>query len=134
MAGILGCEPLLDGRHADDLGYFNSVDQTYRLIAEFETRLMTKFSCFKADKGSRNTGMYSSLAIQSFAFISKLSTLSRRRSHVSLLSILTSLTGSSPLAWLRLYHNCGIIRVKLMLTPPSSDRSHNILWEGARDI
>ena len=110
MAGILGREPLLDGRNADDLGYVNSVDETYRLIAEFETRLTTKFSCFKSDKGFRNTGMYiyiyiyiySSLAIQSFAFISKLSTLSRRRSHVSLLSILTSLSGSSPLAWLRL--------------------------------
>ena len=58
MAGILGREPLLDGRHADDLGYVNSVDETYRLIAEFETRLTTKFSCFKADKGFRNTGMY----------------------------------------------------------------------------
>ena len=36
MAGILGREPLLDGRHADDLGYVNSVDETYRLIVKFE--------------------------------------------------------------------------------------------------
>ena len=64
--------------------------------------------------------------------MSKLSTPSKR-SHVSLLCILTSLFSSSPLAWLGWYHNCGIIRVKLMLTPPSSDRSHKILWEDARE-
>ena len=69
MAGILGREPLLDGRHADDLGYVNSVDETYRLIAEFETRLTTKFSCFKADKGFRNTGMYVCIYIYIYIYI-----------------------------------------------------------------
>ena len=58
MAGILRREPLLDGRHPDDLGYVNSVDEAYKLIAEFETGLTTKFSCFKADKCFGNTGMY----------------------------------------------------------------------------
>ena len=71
MAGILGREPLLDGRHADDLGYVNSVDETYRLIAEFETRLTTKFSCFKADKGFRNTGMYVYIYIYIYIYIYK---------------------------------------------------------------
>ena len=58
MAGILKREPLLDGRHADNLGYVNSVDEAHKLIAEFETVFTTKFSCFKADKGFRNTGIY----------------------------------------------------------------------------
>ena len=58
MAGILRREPLLDGRHPDNLGYVNSVDEAYKLIAEFETGLTAKFSCFKADIGSGNTGMY----------------------------------------------------------------------------
>ena len=58
MRGILKREPLLYGRHADNLGYVNSVDEAHKLIAEFETGLTTKFSCFKADKGFRNTGIY----------------------------------------------------------------------------
>ena len=58
MTGILKHEPLLDGRDAANLGYVNSVDEAYKLIAEFETGLTTKFSCFKADKGFGNTGMY----------------------------------------------------------------------------
>ena len=58
MGGILKREPLLYGRHADNLGYVNSVDEAHKLIAEFETGLTTKFSCFKADKGFRNTGIY----------------------------------------------------------------------------
>ena len=58
MAGILKREPLLDGRHADNLGYVNSVDEAYELIAEFEKGLTTKFSFFKADIGVGNTGMY----------------------------------------------------------------------------
>ena len=58
MAGILKRKPLLDGRHADNLGYVNSVDEAYDLIAEFEIGLTTKFSCFKADIGVGNTGMY----------------------------------------------------------------------------
>ena len=44
MAGILKREPLLDGRHEDNLGYVNSVDKAYELIAEFETGLTTKVS------------------------------------------------------------------------------------------
>ena len=58
MGGILKREPLLDGRHADNLGYVNSVDEVHKLIAKFETGLMTKFSCIKADKGFRNTCIY----------------------------------------------------------------------------
>ena len=58
MARILKREPLLDGRHADNLGYVNSVDEAHKLIAKFETGLMTKFSCIKADKGFRNTCIY----------------------------------------------------------------------------
>ena len=44
MAGILKREPLLDGRHEDNLGYVNSFDKAYELIAEFETGLTTKVS------------------------------------------------------------------------------------------
>ena len=44
MAGILKRETLLDGRHEDNLGYVNSVDKAYELIAEFETGLTTKVS------------------------------------------------------------------------------------------
>ena len=44
MAGILKREPLLDGRHEDNLGYVNSVDKAYELIVEFETGLTTKVS------------------------------------------------------------------------------------------
>ena len=57
MAGILKREPLLDGGDADNLGYANSVDEAYKLIAEFETGSTTKFSCLKSDKGFGNTGM-----------------------------------------------------------------------------
>ena len=58
MARILKREPLLDGRHADNLGYVNSVDEGHEVIAEFETGLTTKFSFCKADKGFGNTGVY----------------------------------------------------------------------------
>ena len=58
MAGILKREYLLDGRYADNLGYVNSVDEAYKIIAEFETGVTAKFSCFKADKDFRNAGMY----------------------------------------------------------------------------
>ena len=44
MARILKREPLLDGRHADNLGYVTSVDEAHILIAEFETGLTTKVS------------------------------------------------------------------------------------------
>ena len=53
---------------------------------------------------------------------------------LSLLCIFTSLSSPSPLVWLGWYHNCGIIRVNLMLPPPSSNRSHKTLGEDARDI
>ena len=58
MTGILKHKTLLDGRHADNLGYVNSVNEVYELIAEFETGLTMKFSCFKTDKGFGNTGMF----------------------------------------------------------------------------
>ena len=44
MARILKREPLLDGKHADNLGYVNSVDEAHKLIEEFETGVTTKFS------------------------------------------------------------------------------------------
>ena len=55
---MLKCESLLNGRHADNLGYVNSVDEAHKIIAEFETGFTTKFSFFKADKGFGNTGIY----------------------------------------------------------------------------
>ena len=69
MTRILKREPLLDGRHADNLGYVNSVDQAHKLIAEFETGLTTKFSFCKADKGFGNTGVY--IYIYIYIFIIK---------------------------------------------------------------
>ena len=48
---------MLDGRHADNLGYVSSVDEAHKLIAEFETGSTTKFSFFKAVKGFGNTGV-----------------------------------------------------------------------------
>ena len=58
MAGILKRKLLLDGRDGDNLGYVNSVDEAYKLIADFETESTTKFSCIKPDKGFGNTGRY----------------------------------------------------------------------------
>ena len=46
MARILKREPLLDVRHADNLGYVNSVNEAHKLIAGFETGFTTKFSFF----------------------------------------------------------------------------------------
>ena len=54
MARMFKCESLLNGRHADNLGYVNSVDEAHKLIA-FETGLTTKFSFCNADKGFGNT-------------------------------------------------------------------------------
>ena len=68
MARILKREPLLDGRHADNLGYGNSVDEAHKLIAEFETGLTTKFSFCKADKGFGNTGVYIYIFIIKFGY------------------------------------------------------------------
>ena len=92
MARILKREPLLDGRHADNLGYVNSVDEAQKLIAEFETGLTTKFSFCKADKGFENTGVYLYIYIDI--------ALWHYKALLSLLCILTSLSSSSPLAWL----------------------------------
>ena len=89
MARILKREPLLDVRHADNLGYVNSVDEVHKLIAEFETGFTTKFSFFKADKGFGNTGVYIYIYIYIYIDI-----------VLWLLCILTSLSSSSPLAWL----------------------------------
>ena len=50
MAGLLKREPSPDGRDADNFGHVSSVDEAYKLIAEFETGSTTKFSCFNADK------------------------------------------------------------------------------------
>ena len=61
MARNLKRKPLLDGRHANNLGYVNSVDEAHKLIEEFETGLTTKFSFCKADKGFGNTGVYIAL-------------------------------------------------------------------------
>ena len=46
MGGILKREALLDDRHADNLGYVNSVNEAHKLIAGFETGFTTKFSFF----------------------------------------------------------------------------------------
>ena len=54
---------MLDGRHADNLGYVNSVDEAHKLIAEFETGLTTKFSFFKAVKGFGNTYVYCAFSL-----------------------------------------------------------------------
>ena len=58
MAGILKREPLPDSRDGDNFGYVDSIDEAYKLIAEFDTGSMTKFSCFKAGKGFANTGIH----------------------------------------------------------------------------
>ena len=90
MARNLKREPLLDGRHADNLGYVNSVDEAHKIIAEFETGFTTKFSFFKADKGFGNTGVYMYIDIVLWHY----------KALLSILCILTSLSSSSPLAWL----------------------------------
>ena len=58
MAGILSYEPPLDSRITENLGYVSSVEEAYKVIAEFETRSTTKFSCFKVDKDFGNIGVY----------------------------------------------------------------------------
>ena len=58
MAGILSYEPPFDHKITDNLGYVFSVEDAYRLIADFETKTTTKFSCFKADKSFGNIGKY----------------------------------------------------------------------------
>ena len=58
MAGILSYEPAFDRKIAENFGYVSSVQEAYKLIAEFETRSTTKFSCFKVDKDFGNIGVY----------------------------------------------------------------------------
>ena len=70
---ILSREPLLDGRHADNLGYLNSVDEAHKLI-------------------------YIHRCIYIYIYIDI--ALWHYKAFLSLLCILTSLFSSSPLAWL----------------------------------
>ena len=58
MAGILSYEPAFDRKIAENFGYVSSVQEAYKLIAEFETRSTIKFSCFKVDKDFGNIGVY----------------------------------------------------------------------------
>ena len=58
MAGILSYELALEREIAENFGYVSSVQDAYKLIAEFETRSTTKFSCFKVDKDFGNFGVY----------------------------------------------------------------------------
>ena len=46
MAGILSYEPAFDRKIVENFGYVSSVQEAYKLIAEFETRSTTT-SCFK---------------------------------------------------------------------------------------
>ena len=57
MAGILSYEPAFDRKIAENFGYVSSVQEAYKLIAEFETRSTTKFSCFKVGKDFGNIGV-----------------------------------------------------------------------------
>ena len=50
MAGILKREPSPDGRDADNFGYVNSVDEAYKLIAEFETGSRRSFLALRLTK------------------------------------------------------------------------------------
>ena len=56
MAGILSYEPPFDHKIT---GYKFSVEDTYRLLADFEMKTTTKFSCFKADKSFGNVSVTS---------------------------------------------------------------------------
>ena len=58
MAGILSYEPVFNRKFAENFGYVSSVQEAYKVIAEFETRSTTKFSCFKVDKDFGNIGVY----------------------------------------------------------------------------
>ena len=58
IPGILSYEPVFDRKIAENFGYVSSVQEAYKLIAEFETRSTTKFSCFKVDKDFGNIGVY----------------------------------------------------------------------------
>ena len=56
MAAILSYEPPFDHNITDNFGYVFSVEDAYRLLAVFEMKTTTKFSCFKADKSFDNIG------------------------------------------------------------------------------
>ena len=58
MAGILSYEPPFDSKIAENFGYVSSVEEAYKIIAEFETWSTTKFSWFKVDKDFGNIGLY----------------------------------------------------------------------------
>ena len=58
MEGILIYEHAFDRKTAENFGYVSSVREAYKLIAEFETKSTTKFSCFKVDKDFGNIGVY----------------------------------------------------------------------------
>ena len=58
MAGILSYEPAFDRKIAENFGYVSSVQEAYKLIAEFEKRSTIKFSCVKVDKDFGNIGVY----------------------------------------------------------------------------
>ena len=58
MARILSYEPAFDRKIAENFGYVSSVQEAYEPIAEFETRLTIKFSCFNVDKDFGNIGVY----------------------------------------------------------------------------
>ena len=58
MAGILSYEPASDRKIAENFGYASSVQEAYKLIAEFEKRSTTKFSSFKVDKDFGDIGLY----------------------------------------------------------------------------
>ena len=57
MAGILRYEPPFDHtKITDNFGYVFSAEDAYRLLADFEIKTKTKFSCLKADKSFDNIG------------------------------------------------------------------------------
>ena len=56
MAGILRYEPPFDYKINDNFGYVFSVEDAYRLLADFEMKTAREFSCFKADKSSGSIG------------------------------------------------------------------------------
>ena len=71
MAGILSYEPAFDRKIAENFGYVSCVQEAYKLIAEFEKRSTTKFSCFKVDKDFGNIGVYLRFIYQNFMYIHK---------------------------------------------------------------
>ena len=54
MVGILTYEPAFDHKITDNSGYLFSVEDAYRLLADFEMKTTTKFCCFKANKSFGN--------------------------------------------------------------------------------